>query len=44
MGGLMMAVGAVALALPAAGDVLMALGFGGLQIVFGLVIARKHGG
>ena len=29
---------------PAAGDVWMALGFGGLQIVFGTVIARRHGG
>ena len=37
--------GAVALfAPPAWGDPLMAAGFGGLQIVFGLIIARRYGG
>lgn len=40
-----MAVGAAALFLPAAwGDGFMAFGFGGLQIVFGVAIARRHGG
>lgn len=40
-----LAIGAIALASPAAwGDAYMALGFGGLQIAFGLVIARRHGG
>jgi len=29
---------------PAWGNLLMALGFGGLQIAFGLLIARKYGG
>lgn len=38
-------VGSVALFFPAAwGDVFMAAGFGVLHIVFGAVIARKHGG
>jgi hypothetical protein len=32
------------LAMPAAGNVLMAVGFGGLQILFGTIIARRHGG
>jgi hypothetical protein len=40
-----MTLGAVALFCPAAwGTAFMALGFGVLHIVFGLVIARKHGG
>jgi hypothetical protein len=40
-----MTLGAVALFCPAAwGNAMMALGFGVLHIVFGLVIARKHGG
>ncbi|HEU4724384.1 MAG TPA: hypothetical protein VFU59_03705 [Candidatus Eisenbacteria bacterium] len=40
-----LAIGAIALASPAAwGDAFLALGFGGLQIGFGLVIARRHGG
>lgn len=39
------ALGALALFVPAAdGDLMMALGFGGLQIVFGVRIARRHGG
>jgi hypothetical protein len=29
---------------PAWGNVFMGLGFGGLQVGFGLLIARKHGG
>lgn len=37
--------GAAALFIPALdGDLMMALGFGGLQVVFGLLIARRHGG
>lgn len=40
-----MLLGAAALATPAAwGDAWMAAGFGGLEIVFGIVIARRHGG
>lgn len=40
-----MATGVLAFLLPvAAGDSLMALSFGGLQIGFGLLIARKYGG
>lgn len=45
MGAVFMATGAVALlAPPAWADAFMALGFGMLHVVFGLVIARKHGG
>ena len=45
MGMLFLAVGAVAaLAPPVWADPLMALGFGGLHIVFGFVIARDYGG
>jgi hypothetical protein len=45
MGLCFMAVGAFALfAPPSWGNALMALGFGGLHIAFGLVIARRHGG
>lgn len=45
LGGLLMLVGAVALVVaPAWGDLLMAIGFGGLQVGFGLLIARKYGG
>ena len=45
MGGCFMVLGAVALAVPAAaGNLMMALGFGGLQIVFGGLIAWRHGG
>jgi hypothetical protein len=40
-----MALGVFALlATPAAGDLMMAVGFGGLHIVFGTIIARRHGG
>src|SRR6478736_8968681 len=40
-----MALGALALLVPSLpGDLLLALGFGGLQIAFGVVIARRHGG
>jgi len=45
MGLSFMIVGAAALAAPAAwGDVLMAAGFGALHVIFGALIARKHGG
>lgn len=45
MGVCFMALGALAFLVPAGwGDVMMALGFGGLQIGFGILIARRHGG
>jgi hypothetical protein len=50
MGMAFMALGAVALAAvvfglpPVWSDILMAAGFGGLHILFGAVIARRHGG
>ena len=45
MGLAFMAIGVFALAAPAAWrDGLLAAGFGGLHILFGIVIARKHGG
>ncbi|HXY67812.1 MAG TPA: hypothetical protein VEH62_00085 [Gemmatimonadales bacterium] len=45
MGLSFMMAGTAALAAPAAwGDRLMAVGFGALHVVFGVVIARKHGG
>lgn len=44
MGMCFMALGGFTLALPAAGDLSMAAGFGGLQILFGTIIARRHGG
>lgn len=44
-GGVFLLVGTAALlAPPAWGDAFMALGFGGIHIVSGLVIARQHGG
>lgn len=44
MGAGFITLGVVALAQPEAGNWLMALGFGGLHIVVGLLIARRHGG
>jgi hypothetical protein len=45
MGVFFMALGAVALLFaPDAGDLLMAVGFGGFHVVFGVIIARGHGG
>ena len=45
MGACFMAAGAIALLLPAlSGDVLLAVGFGGLHILFGTIIAVKYGG
>ncbi len=45
MGGCFMALGVVALFGPASwANLMMAIGFGLLQIVFGVIIARRHGG
>jgi hypothetical protein len=39
-----MACGAAALLAPAIGGAMLAAGFGGLHLAFGLVIAVKYGG
>ena len=45
MGLSFLALGAAALAAPTAwGDTFMAAGFGGLLVVFGVIIARRYGG
>ena len=44
MGALFLVLGTVAAVAPALGDWLMAVGFGGLHITFGIWIARRHGG
>ena len=45
MGMSFLALGALSLVMPAAwGATLMAVGFGGIHLIFGLIIARRHGG
>jgi hypothetical protein len=44
MGVVLIAIGAVSLVWPAWGTAGLAVGFGGVQIAFGLYIARRHGG
>jgi hypothetical protein len=44
LGAALVALGLVALLLPAAGDLLLGLGFGAGHVTAGLVVARRHGG
>jgi hypothetical protein len=44
MGLAFLALGAIGLFRPEWGDALLAAGFGGLHVAFGLVIARRYGG
>ncbi len=44
LGVAILGVGGLALIMPQHGDVWMGLGFGGLEMVFGVWIARRHGG
>lgn len=44
MGALFLLVGAITLLTPVSGDLMLALGMGGLHLVFGIVIWRYHGG
>ena len=44
LGAALMALGAAASLVTRFGDLWLAAGFGGLHIVFGFIIARKHGG
>jgi hypothetical protein len=44
LGGCFMALGAAGLFVRVPRDLLMAIGYGGLHLVFGWIIARRHGG
>lgn len=44
MGAAFIALGAIALLVPSAGDLLLGLGMGGLHALFGIVIWRRYGG
>ncbi|MFP4623437.1 MAG: hypothetical protein ACLFRX_04590, partial [Gemmatimonadota bacterium] len=44
MGASFLALSAVALLTPVSGDLLLAVGLGGLHVVFGAVIWRRYGG